>query len=290
LPAETLALLREPSLPTLPPWGDRPISFLRDIQPVLNRHCTGCHSGLKPAGGLDFCGGLVGYDQQVAGYGHNRAFETILERELVCLSPARAQDASITPPLAYGSHKSKLLTALADATHKSEVRLSNEDHLRLAMWIDANAPYHDRFVNKRAAIQPYNLTADQDLVQSLRAIHQRRCAECHAADEVTRVDWIDIYQPARSVFLAAPLPSADGGAGGCGTTVYRGGDDPDYRAALARVQTAVDRLWAEPRRDVRSLREADRLSRNVVTTLRRDDNHTVNGHVVRRGDCIGMQK
>ena len=87
-----------------PPWGDRPVSFLRDIQPVLDRHCVRCHGGLKPAGGAGF---LRRPDcrttREVAGYGHNRAFETILDKGLVCLSPARAQDASITPPLAYGS-------------------------------------------------------------------------------------------------------------------------------------------------------------------------------------------
>jgi hypothetical protein len=226
---------------------------LRDIQPVLDRHCVRCHNGLKPAGGVDFCGGLIGYDQQVAGYGHNRAFETILEHGLASLSPARAQDASITPPLAYGSHRSKLLTALADATHLDEVRLSAEDRLRLAMWIDANAPYHDGFVNKRAANQPYNVTADRDLLNSLAAIHQRRCTACHASEEITRVDWIDIHQPANSLFLTAPLAAAAGGTGRCTETVYHGTDDPDYRAALDRVQTAVRRIWAEPRRDVRSL-------------------------------------
>ena len=45
---------RAPSAPMPPPWGDRPVSFLRDIQPILDRHCVECHSGLKPAGGLGF--------------------------------------------------------------------------------------------------------------------------------------------------------------------------------------------------------------------------------------------
>ena len=45
-----LALRREPLDPVPPSWGERPISFLRDIQPILDRHCVGCHSGLSPAG------------------------------------------------------------------------------------------------------------------------------------------------------------------------------------------------------------------------------------------------
>jgi hypothetical protein len=250
---DTLALAREPSQPVPPPWGDRPISFLRDIQPILDRHCVRCHSGLKPAGGIDLGGGLISHDAEVADYGHNRAFETILEKRLVSLSAARAQDASITPPLAYGSCQSKLLTALADPNHAGEVKLNADERLRLAMWIDANAPYHDRFVNKRTDRPAYNLPGDPELLKSLTAIHERRCATCHQPADVTRTDWIDIHRPERGLFLAAPLAQESGGSGKCQPSAYRDTSDPDYRAALGSVQAAVDKLWAAPRRDVMSV-------------------------------------
>jgi mono/diheme cytochrome c family protein len=251
--ATSLALAREASLPLPAPWGDRPISFLRDVQPVLDRHCVDCHSGLKPAGEIDLGGGLIGHDREVAEYGHNRAFETILAKNLVSLSAARAQDASITPPLAYGSRRSKLLTALADENHAAVVALDAEERLRLAMWIDANAPYHDRFVNKRAERTPYDLPGDRELVDGLTAIHAQRCAACHQPAEVTRTDWIDIQRPRRSLFLTAPLARAAGGEARCGEPVYRDGSDPEYQAARTLVQSAVDRLWQHPRRDVRGL-------------------------------------
>jgi len=54
-----LAMLDEPVEPTPPPWGTRPMSFLADVQPIFDRHCTSCHAGLKPAGGLDFSAGLT---------------------------------------------------------------------------------------------------------------------------------------------------------------------------------------------------------------------------------------
>jgi mono/diheme cytochrome c family protein len=256
LSADSLALAREPSLPMPPPWGDRPVSFLRDIQPVLDRHCVGCHSGLKPAGEIDLGGGLISYDREVADYGHNRAFETILEKQLVSISAARAQDASITPPLAYGSHRSKLLAALADEHHAGEVVLDAEERLRLAMWIDANAPYHDRFVNKRAERTVYDLPGDPELVKRLTAVHTQRCAACHAPADVTRTDWIDIRRPDRSLFLTAPLARPAGGDGKCAGPVYRDTTDPEYQAVRALVQSAVDQLWEHPRRDVTSL---DRL-------------------------------
>ncbi len=247
------ALRAKPAALMSPPWNNRPISFLRDVQPLLDRHCVQCHAGLEPAGGLDFCGGLISHDQEVPGYGHNRAFETILANDLVVLSPARKQDASITPPLAYGAHKSLLVTALGDENHAEAVALTAEERLRLTMWIDANAPYHDRFVNKRAETAAYDLAGDSDLQQALHHIHERRCAPCHEPAGITRLDWIDLRQPAQSRFLTAPLSRSAGGQQTCTQLPYANADDPDYTLARNLVSEAVRKAWESPRRDLQAL-------------------------------------
>ncbi|UCD27353.1 MAG: hypothetical protein JSV03_09495, partial [Planctomycetota bacterium] len=249
------AVLNDPAQMILPPWGDRTISFLRDVQPVLDRHCIRCHSGLKAAGGFDFYGGLTSFDLAVPGYGYNRAYVTIMTSGLVANSPARQQDASITRPRAYGSHRSRLIKALNDKHHRDEVSLSSEDRLRLVMWIDSNGPYHDRFVNKRAERPAYDLPADEKLRQSLLAIHARRCARCHQPDEVTRLDWIDIYEPRRSLFLVAPLAKESDGRNQCSPAVYATEKDLDYQIALNLVSKAVQQTWSYPRRDVQSLEQ-----------------------------------
>jgi mono/diheme cytochrome c family protein len=262
--ANSVAMARDASDPQPPPWGDRAVSFLRDVQPVLDRQCVNCHRGLKPAGGVDLFGGLTSSDQEVAGYGHNRAYETILEKGLVSISAVRAQDAEITPPLAYGSHKSKLITCLTDAAHQGKVKLTAADRLRLVMWIDANAPYHDRFVNKRAENPAYDLAGDQALLKNLAAVHERRCAACHKGEAVTRLDWVDLRDPARSLFLAAPLAREAGGAGKCSPGVYRDASDADYRAVRAFVAEAVRKAWEQPRRDVASLERSSGGGQAVV--------------------------
>lgn len=255
-----LSLTSGPAAPIPSPWDDRPISFLRDVQPVLDRHCVRCHSGLTPAGKLDFSGGLTSFDLAVPDYGYNRAYATIMTAGLVVCSPARQQDAGITEPLAYGSHRSRLISALSDEHHRNEVSLSAEDRLRLVIWIDANAPYHDRFVNKRSERSAYDPAADQELQESLRTIHARRCASCHTSEEVTRPDWIDIHRADRSLFLSAPLAQEAGGKGRCGLAVYTSTEDPDYKAALGLVHEAIDSTWARPRRDVQSLKSASDLA------------------------------
>ena len=241
----SMATAREPSVPVPPPWGDRPISFLRDIQPIFDRNCVGCHSGLKPAAGLDFFGGLTA--------NHNRAFDTIQARQLVSRSNVH-EDARVTMPLAFGSHRSRLIEALDGGRCGMRGSLSEEERLRLVTWIDANAPYHDGFINKRIDPQPYDLAQDAALAGKLKAAHAGRCAACHAVEQVSRLDWIDVRRPERSLFLTAPLAKSAGGSGKCGpAAVYATAADPDYAAVRKLVEDAVKRARAQPRRDVRSI-------------------------------------
>ena len=240
-----MALAREPSVPKPPPWGTRPISFLRDVQPVLDKHCAGCHGGLKPAAGIDLCGGLTA--------NNNRAYDTILQHKLVSRSNV-GDDSRITQPLAFGSHRSRIVEVLRDGPCSKRAKLSEEDWLRLVTWIDANAPYHDGFINKRPETPPYDLPADGQLAAKLAAIHQKRCAGCHQPGEVTRLDWIDLHQPEKSRFLAAPLAKDAGGTGKCGRVVYKDAGDPDYQTVHSLVRKAVETARARPRRDVRALK------------------------------------
>jgi hypothetical protein len=235
-----LAMGRAPTTPVPPPWGDRAISFLRDVQPVFDRHCTSCHAGLVPAGGLDFSGGLTKQ--------YNRAYDTLYAKKLVAWSNV-GDDARVTQPLAFGSHQSKLVKVLRDGPCAKRAALSADDWTRLVTWIDANAPYHDGFINKRSQPQPYDLPNDRELVTKIASVHERRCGSCHHAADVSRLDWVDLKDPQRSRFLAAPLA----GSGKCPTPVYKDTTDPDYRALASLVETAVKKAWDRPRRDLKAL-------------------------------------
>ena len=57
---------------------------------------------------------------------------------------------------------------------------------------------------------PTSLVADRDLAAKIAVVHEKRCAGCHQAGDVTRLDWISLRSPADSVFLAAPLAKASG--------------------------------------------------------------------------------
>ncbi|MDR1383941.1 MAG: discoidin domain-containing protein [Planctomycetaceae bacterium] len=209
-----LAFKRQPFLPIPPPWGsERCVNYLADVQPVFDRHCVKCHSGLKPSAGLDFSGGLTAAAPMKTPYrsfqfdGLNRSYRTIIENNLITYSYKHASAEEITQTRRFGSSRSKLIDAIRAGACAKYHTLSpeSEDWYRLVAWIDANAPYHDRFVNSRPAAPAYDLTADVDLKQTILSVHRKRCAECHQAEDVSRLDWIDLNAPEKSRFLLAPL-------------------------------------------------------------------------------------
>jgi mono/diheme cytochrome c family protein len=226
------------------------LSFLRDVQPIFDKYCAACHTGLKPPRGLDFSGGLTAR--------HNRAYDTIIGAGLVALSN-KNDDAKITPPLAFGSHKSKLVASFKARREKGQTKLTADEWVSLVTWVDANAPYHDAFIDKRPEKEPYDLAADTGLARAICDVHARRCASCHKPEEVSRTWWIDLRKPERSLFLVAPLAKEAGGTAKCKEPVYKDDKDPDYLAVRQAVEAAVRQAWANPRRDLKALAPQIRL-------------------------------
>jgi len=148
----SLALLRAPSVPEPPPWGaDRLVGYEALVQPIFDQHCVRCHGRNNPDGGLDFS------DTPTAD-GFHQSFATLFGRNPDGSEAGkpwvsvvdRLSDSSVTQPMQYGSHRSRLIDVLRDdPLHRAEVRLNPAQWRTLVTWIDANAPYHDRFYNRR---------------------------------------------------------------------------------------------------------------------------------------------
>lgn len=174
-----LALGREPSLPTPPPWGDVAIvDYEKHVQPILDRHCVRCHDANDPKGfDLSASPDPYGFAQSYRtlfgipkgvptplGEGFREAYAEIprLEKaedalyesvkrriyspgDLLCLSN-HMSGPEVTQPKQFGSHQSRLvLTLLKDETHRKEAALSRDEWESLVTWVDANAPYHSTF-------------------------------------------------------------------------------------------------------------------------------------------------
>lgn len=153
-PRLPLALQRPPRTPEPPPWGaERLLGYEWLVQPVFDRSCVRCHGPQKAEGGIDLSAtpGADGFARSFHTLFAARGGGTKAQAALVSVSD-RFDGAGVTRPKQFGSHRSRLVTVLLDDDlHRREAKLARQDWQALVTWVDANAPYHDTFFNRRPA-------------------------------------------------------------------------------------------------------------------------------------------
>jgi hypothetical protein len=121
--------------------GVRMVHYASDVQPVLDKHCTGCHGGDKPKGRLDLTGVPTGK--------WCRSYENLINKRLVSFADCRYGSANFNavPPLTRGSHLSKMVAHMRKAPCKT--KMTRPEFIRIVTWIDANVPYYGTYRGKR---------------------------------------------------------------------------------------------------------------------------------------------
>lgn len=156
---QRLALLGPPR--EIAPWRGpvRGFSFVRDVQPVLDTYCVGCHDGGSAAGSEgkpDLRGNQGGFVVYRAGELDARflasAKQDLLGKYGAVFDPAYValrqyvrvggleSDLHVQPPREFAADTSELIQMLAKGHHN--VKLDAEAWDRLVTWIDLNAPCH----------------------------------------------------------------------------------------------------------------------------------------------------
>ena len=122
--------------------GQRMVHYELDVQPTLDRHCVSCHGGKKPQGGLD----LTGKRTEL----WNRSYENLINKRLISNLNGGPGAANVrdTPPLAFGSHRSKMVERMRKDPCRG--KLTREEFIRIVTWIDANAPYYGTHKGKKS--------------------------------------------------------------------------------------------------------------------------------------------
>jgi len=142
---QTLALAEPPA--EIKPWYGpmRGFAYAREVQPVIDRHCVGCHDGQpQPHGGqiADLRGTEKISDYQI----HNTAamggrFSVgYAELHRFVRRPGLESDYHLLTPMEFHADTTQLVQMLAKDHHG--VELDAEAWDRLITWIDMNCPYH----------------------------------------------------------------------------------------------------------------------------------------------------
>ncbi|NQU20452.1 MAG: hypothetical protein HQ567_04155 [Candidatus Nealsonbacteria bacterium] len=220
LPSEALmAMQRSPDrIEPFVGMADVP-DFPRDVQPILDKHCAGCHNPDRRDGDVDLCG------DRTPCYSHG--YWTIVKRRLI--SDGRNL-AGNRPPRTIGSSASRLVALLGGTHH--DVKLSPQERTQIILWIETGAVYAGTYAAYHSGMVDVKFPTAQ---------MTERCGTCHGVkrgghrklawegydtrpwtrlplefgDEGPAESLCNLTRPEKSPLLLAPLAKAAGGYGIC---------------------------------------------------------------------------
>ena len=261
-------LAKAPDTITPPSWGAGPVSYVKQVQPVLDKYCISCHSGRNPEAGLDLSGDKARF--------YNMSYRTLVDRGLVEYYYINQGPTGNFPPLKTGSWVSRLTEFIE--SHHADVNVDNQSRRRIYNWIDANAPYYGRWDMTRPHTMGgrdlwHYVENDRRVVPkrqlwfaSFEDIYMKNCSSCHEritnenksdwGDHSVTNAWINLTNPQYSRALNAHLAED---AGGMGIITQRNGNTPPifadttddtYLAMLKAIQAGKQALYGRPRVDM----------------------------------------
>ena len=205
-PARNLAALRRPPSRIQPVAGvPEIIDMTRHIQPIVDRHCVGCHNDRKRCGGVS----LVGDRGPTFSLSHWALFA---RRQIV----DGGNGVGNTPPRRVGSSASPLVWKIAPdvagpaagsghATPHHDVKLSPLERQLVRLWIDTGAVYAGTYaalgsgeVRVDVFGAPAKYPPDKAVERAAAEALQRRCRSCHAPGRPGKIPGptsMPAYQP-----------------------------------------------------------------------------------------------
>ncbi|NQU22813.1 MAG: hypothetical protein HQ567_16160 [Candidatus Nealsonbacteria bacterium] len=210
--------------PSAGPQYEGGLSFMRTVQPVLDRYCIRCHGLDKTDGDVN----LVMDDQTFP-----RSYQALvaLGDHRIGLKGYKTNENSISRPYAYFAHGSKLPKMLLDK--HGDVEMDRDSYMRIIEWLDLNAQcYGDLFQNK---LEQRSIAANA--VEELRAYAATVVGSKMAAQAERAL--INVAQPDASRILKAPLAQSAGGWGQIDR--WKSTQDEGYQKMAALVDACIVR-------------------------------------------------
>ncbi|MCX7007630.1 MAG: hypothetical protein NTY53_10360, partial [Kiritimatiellaeota bacterium] len=217
-----------------PPVGPRyagGFSYMRTVQPVLDRNCIACHGLDGAAGGLDLTGEFSQPDPDRPRKRQHTEFSSsytalLGKPGLVALAQRNVQTAFSKPKdyfAAAGRLAPMLLAGHPDKHGKPRVQLDHESFQRIVDWLDLNAQFYGDYSHNRSETQPPAPAGEK----ALRAAIEKRFGEKIAQQPLATL--VNLANPAESRILLAPLPASAGGWGQISSGAYRDTSDPAFQ-------------------------------------------------------------
>ncbi len=169
-----MALQRAPSMPGPQPGeqsGQRPLNYITDVQPVLDKYCVRCHGGKEPKAGMDLSGELTdlwckSYVSLVPERQSGPYFDRGVLGPVIGENHPKTGNVHYLPAKSLGSHASVLVAMLAKgkvtladptaaqradklAEQHKDINLKPEELLKITNWVDTNCQYYGSWWGRR---------------------------------------------------------------------------------------------------------------------------------------------
>jgi hypothetical protein len=214
-------------------------SYVRTVQPVLDRYCIGCHGLEKTEGGISLLGTKGESDSQA--HNDRQAFTVsyaslVKGHALVKLAP-RNGESYPSKPKDYFAHAGRLASLLLDGhpdkQGQKRVELDRDSFQRVANWLDVNGQFYGDYSFNRVEDQQ----ASADGEQALRQAIEQRFGSAWAKQPWAAL--VNAACPSESRVLKAPLAEKAGGWGQVTQNGWLGTNDPSYREMLRLVEASI---------------------------------------------------
>ena len=221
-----------------PPAGPRypgGFSFLRTVQPVLDRYCIGCHGLDKTEGGISLLGTAKttgGWDRGLSRLSATASYDALVSREGMVKVAPRNRETYFSKPKDYFAHAGKLAKMLLDG-HDGRVTLDRESFQRIVDWLDLNAQFYGDYSFNRVESRRPAREGEAALRKHVGEVFGPKLAQQPFAALV------NVAMPSESRILKAPLAVEAGGWGQIKTNGWRSADDPGYKKMSERVDAAI---------------------------------------------------
>jgi hypothetical protein len=251
-PTNMKRMSKPPDKITPPAWGAGPVDYVKQVQPVLDKHCIKCHSGATPAKGIDLSGDKTQF--------YSMSYQSLVFRNYVAYYYINPGPTGNFPAFGTGSWVSRL-TKIIESKHRSTsekhelVNVDDQGRRRIYAWIDANVPYYSTWDMSR----PYSVGGrDATTVPPPDGKGRPKPApwvnrlKKICAEKKVRIDArnLNFTNPQWTPGFVGLLAKSAGGAAENDKARFKSTKDPDYQAILKVLKEAKASLLAYPRIDM----------------------------------------
>jgi len=211
-------------MPLPGPQYEGGFSFMRSVQPVLDRHCIRCHGlGKKPAGGLNLLG--------------DRAYASLTGRPGLVAIALSNKETYTSSPKDYFAHAGRFAAILLKGKMGDHrIAIPRDDLARIIAWLDLNAQQFGDYSFNRLE----DRTPDPEGEQSLRAAVRERFDDALAERPFAAL--VNVGQPDASPILRAPLAVEAGGWGQIPDSGWDSEQHPQYQRFKKLVDATITPL------------------------------------------------